>query len=109
VRCSSIKKFIKFVSLILLSINIASCSSLETKDIKDWLKEGTKEHREDIKHSNKTGKTHLKDYLERNGCINGSSAKIVETNDKSTLLYEVICVTNSKKFLVKCDDESCSK
>jgi hypothetical protein len=45
-------KFIKFVSLILLSINIASCSSLETKNIKGWLKEGTKEHREDIKESN---------------------------------------------------------
>tara|TARA_B100000795_G_scaffold226977_1_gene183159 strand:+ start:384 stop:698 length:315 start_codon:yes stop_codon:yes gene_type:complete len=102
-------KFIKFVSLILLSINIASCSSLETKNIKGWLKEGTKEHREDIKESNKTGKNHLKDYLERSGCISGSSAKIVESNDKNTLLYEVICVTNSKKFLVKCDDKSCSK
>ena len=103
------KNFIKFASLILLLLNIAGCSSLETKDIKDWLKEGTKEHREDIKQSNKSGKTHLKDYLEKNGCVNGSSAKIVENNDKNTLLYEVICVTNSKKFLVKCDDESCSK
>ena len=103
------KNFIKFASLILLLLNITSCSSLETKDIKDWLKEGTKEHREDIKQSNKSGKTHLKDYLEKNGCVNGSSAKIVENNDKNTLLYEVICVTNSKKFLVKCSDGSCSK
>ena len=103
------KKIIKFISLILLSINIASCSSLETKNIKDWLKEGTKENREDIKQRNKTGKSNLKDYLEKNGCINGSSAKIVESNDKSTLLYEVICVTDSKKFLVKCSDGSCSQ
>ena len=103
------KNFIKFASLILLLLNITSCSSLETKDIKDWLKEGTKEHQEDTKQSNKNDKTHLKDYLEKNGCVNGSSAKIVENNDKNTLLYEVICVTNSKKFLVKCDDESCSK
>ena len=103
------KKIIKFISLILLSINIASCSSLETKNIKDWLKEGTKENREDIKQSNKTGKTHLKDYLEKNGCINGSSAKVVDSSDKSTLLYEVICVTDSKKFLVKCSDGSCSQ
>ena len=108
-RCSPVNKFIKFVSLILLSINIASCSSLETKNIKDWLKEGTKENRENIKQSNKTGKTHLKDYLEQNGCINGSSAKIVESNDNNTLLYEVICVTESKKFLVKCNDGTCSK
>ena len=103
------KKIIKFISLILLSINIASCSSIETKNIKDWLKEGTKENQEDIKQSNKTGKTHLKDFLKKNGCINGSSAKIVESNDKSTLLYEVICVTDSKKFIVKCNDGSCSK
>ena len=38
------KKIIKFISLILLSINIASCSSIETKNIKafgmekEWLK-----------------------------------------------------------------------
>ena len=102
-------KFIRYVSLFLLSINIASCSSVETKNIKDWLKEGTKENREDIKQSNKTGKTYLKDYLKQNGCINGSSAKIVESNDKSTLLYEVICVKDSKKFLVKCSDGSCSQ
>ena len=103
------KNFIKFISLILLSINISSCSSLEAKNIKGWLKEGTKENREDIKQSNKTGKTHLKDYLEKNGCVSGSSAKILENNDKNTLLYEVICVTESKKFLVKCNDGTCSK
>ena len=103
------KKIIKFISLILLSINIASCSSIETKNIKDWLKEGTKENREDIKQSNKTGKTHLKDYLQKSGCVNGSSAKIVESEDKEILLYEVTCVTKSKKFLLVCSDKDCTQ
>ena len=101
------KKSIKFISITILLINIASCSSLETKSLKNWLKEGTKEHQDDVKQSNETGKINLKNYLEKNGCINGSSAKIIETKNKSTLVYEVICVTNSKKFLVKCDDKSC--
>lgn len=103
------KIFIKFTYLILILINISSCSSLETNNIKDWLKEGTTEHQKDIKQNNKVGKTHLITYLENNGCVNGSSAKIIETNEKQSLLYEVICVTKSKKFLVKCDDVSCSQ
>ena len=85
---------------------ISGCSSLE---VKDWLKEGTKEHQEKTKRSFKTGKTSLKDYLEKNGCISGSSAKPIETKDKDILLYEVTCVTKSKKFVVKCDEQSCSE
>jgi len=102
-------KLLKIISIILFSVNIISCSSIETKNIKNWLEEGTKENRETVKKKNKTGKTHLKDYLQKSGCVNGSSAKIVESEDKEILLYEVTCVTKSKKFLLVCTDKDCAQ
>tara|TARA_B100000035_G_scaffold191813_2_gene163758 strand:- start:69 stop:371 length:303 start_codon:yes stop_codon:yes gene_type:complete len=97
----------KFLLLTIFTFLFSGCSS--TTDIKDWLKEGTREHQEDEKKSFKTGKTKLKDYLEKNGCISGSSAKPIETKDKNILLYEVTCVTKSKKFVVKCDENQCAE
>ena len=102
-------RLLKFISIIVFSVSIGSCSSIETKSIKNWLEEGTKENRDTVKKSNKTGKTHLKNYLQKNGCVNGSSAKMLDSEDKEILLYEVICVTKSKKFLLKCSDKECSK
>jgi hypothetical protein len=97
------------VSFIILSVSIMGCSSFEAKSIKNWLEDGTKENRETVKKSNKTGKTHLKDYMQKNGCMDGSSAKIVDSEDKNILLYKVICVTKSKKFLLKCSNKQCSQ
>lgn len=102
-------RLLKFISIIVFSVSIGSCSSIETKSIKNWLEEGTKENRDTVKKNNKTGKTHLKNYLQKNGCVNGSSAKMLDSEDKEILLYEVICVTKSKKFLLKCSDKECSK
>ena len=102
-------KFLKIIIIVLFSSNIAGCSAIETKSIKNWLEEGTKENRDTVKKSNKTGKTHLKNYLQKNGCVDGSSAKMLDSEDKEILLYEVICVTKSKKFLLKCSDKECSK
>ena len=51
--------------------------------------------------TSKKSKTNLKSLLSQNGCINGSSAKIIETKDKDYLMYEVVCVKNSTKFVVK--------
>ena len=99
-------KLLKIIYIV-LSVCIMGCSSIETKSIKNWLEEGTKENRDTVKKSNETGKTHLKDYLQKNGCVDGSSAKIVNGEDKDTLLYKVICVTKSKKFLLKCSDKEC--
>ena len=102
-------KLLKIISIILFSLSIASCSSIKTTSIKDWLEEGTKENRETVKKNNKTSKTHLKDYLQKSGCVNGSSAKIKDSEDKEILLYEVTCVTKSKKFLLACNDKECSQ
>ena len=102
-------KFLKIIIIVLFSSNIAGCSSIETKSIKNWLEEGTKENRDTVKKSNKTGKTHLKDYMQKNGCMDGSSAKIVDSEDKNILLYKVFCVTKSKKFLLKCSNKQCSQ
>ena len=71
----------KILLLTIFTFLFSGCSS--TTDIKDWLKEGTREHQENEKKSFKTGKTKLKDYLEKNGCISGSSAKPIETKDKN--------------------------
>jgi len=102
-------RLLKFISIIVFSASIGSCSSIETKSIKNWLEEGTKESRETVKKNNKTGKTHLKDYLQKSECVNGSSAKIVDSEDKEILLYDVTCVTKSKEFLLICNDQGCSK
>ena len=101
-------RLLKFISIIVFSASIGSCSSIETKSIKNWLEEGTKESRETVK-KNKTGKTHLKDYLQKNGCVNGSSEKKGDSEDKEILLYKVTCVTKSKEFLLVCNDQGCSK
>ena len=100
---------LKIISIILFSVSIISCSSIETKSIKNWLEEGTKENRKTVKKNNKTSRTHLKDYLQKSGCVNGSSAKKVESEDKEILLFEVTCVTKSKKFLLGCTDEDCAQ
>ena len=97
----------KILLLTIFTFLFSGCSS--TADIKDWLKEGTREHQENEKKSFKTGKTKLKDYLEKNGCISGSSAKPIETKDKKILLYEVTCVTKSRKLVVKCDENQCAE
>jgi hypothetical protein len=102
-------RLVKIISIILFSVSIIGCSSIETKNIKNWLEEGAKENRETAKKNNKTGKTHLKDYLQKSGCVNGSSAKIVDSEDKEILLYKVTCVTKSKKFLLACTDTDCSQ
>ena len=102
-------RLLKIISISLFSVSIISCSSIETEGIKDWLEKGTKENRETVKKNNKTGKTHLKNYLQKSGCVNGSSAKIVESEDKEILLYDVTCVTKSKEFLLICNDQGCSK
>jgi hypothetical protein len=102
-------RLVKIISIILFSVSIIGCSSIENKNIKNWLEEGTKENRETAKKNNKTGKTHLKDYLQKSGCVNGSSAKIVDSEDKEILLYKVTCVTKSKKFLLACTDTDCSQ
>ena len=102
-------RLVKIISIVLFSVNIASCSSIETKSVKNWLEKGTKENRETVKKNNKTGKTHLKNYLQKSGCVNGSSAKKVDSEDKEILLYKVTCVTKSKKFLLACTDTDCSQ
>jgi hypothetical protein len=99
-----------YIIFTFISLSLSTgCSSVGTENIKDWLKEGTREHQESTKENNKTGKTNLKSYLEKRGCTNGSSAKLIETKNKDAILYEVICVTKSKKFVVKCVNNSCSE
>ena len=102
-------KFYLVLTSISLAIFLSGCSSLETGGIKDWLKKGTKEHQENARETKKNDKVNLKSYLSKNGCISGSSAKIIETKDKNFVLYEVTCVTKSKKYVVKCSETKCSK
>lgn len=101
--------FLKINITIFILTLLCGCSSTNTEDIKDWLKKGTKDHQETTKETSKKSKTNLKSLLSQNGCVNGSSAKIIETKDKDYLMYEVVCVKNSTKFVVKCNEESCSK
>ncbi len=96
------------ILLFFITLSFLGCSS-NSSSIKDWLKEGTKEYQETSKKGTEVGKTNLKDYLTKNGCIRGTSAKIIETKNNNALLYEVICVKKSEKFVVKCDERSCSK
>ncbi len=92
---------------IVIFITLNGCS--KTDNIKDWLKEGTKDYQEKEKEIRKSDKSNLKTFLSKNGCINGSSAKIIQTKDEDYILYEVTCVTKSKKFVVKCGKSNCSK
>jgi hypothetical protein len=103
------RKFIKVNITIFILALLYGCSSTNTENIKDWLKKGTKDHQETTKETGKKSKTNLKSFLSQNGCINGSSARIIETKDRDYLLYEVVCVKDSSKFVVKCNEESCSK
>ena len=96
-------------SLFLLSVSIfTGCSSMESSGIKDWLKEGTREYQveEEVTSSSKKG---IKKLLERRGCISGSSARVIETENSDVRVYEVTCVEKSNRFIVKCDENSCSE
>ena len=99
------KNFI--VIILTLSIGIALSSCSKTNNIKDWLKEGTKEYQEENKEESKANKEGIQSLLESRGCISGSSARIIETESTDYKVYEVTCVKKSKRFIVKCDENSC--
>ena len=101
------KKFVLIILTLSIGITFSSCS--KTDNIKDWLKEGTKEYQEENKKVTKVNKEGIKSLLESRGCINGSSAKIIETESTDYKVYEVTCVKKSKRFIVKCDENSCSE
>ena len=101
------KKFIIIILTLSIGITLSSCSS--TDNIKDWLKEGTKEYQKENKEATKANKEGIQSLLESKGCISGSSAKIIETENTDFKVYEVTCVKKSKRFIVKCDENSCSE
>ena len=101
------KKFVAIILTLSIGITLSSCS--KTDNIKDWLKEGTKEYQEENKEATKANKKGIKNLLESRGCISGSSAKIIETESSDYKVYEVTCVKKSKRFIVKCDENSCSE
>ena len=86
---------------------LTSCSQIESSGIKVWLEEGTKEYQEQEKQTKSSSKIGIKRLLEKRGCINGSSAKIIDSEDKDYQVYEVTCVEKSNKFVVKCDENTC--
>ena len=57
----------------------------------------------------KSNKDGIQNLLERKGCVSGSSAKIIETESTDYKVYEVTCVKKSKRFIVKCDENSCNE
>tara|TARA_B100001093_G_C26660733_1_gene941650 strand:+ start:560 stop:868 length:309 start_codon:yes stop_codon:yes gene_type:complete len=98
----------KLVIVILtVSIGITSSSCSKTDNIKDWLKEGTKEYQKENKEATKANKKGIQSLLESRGCISGSSAKIIKTENTDYKVYEVTCVKKSKRFVVKCDENTC--
>ena len=100
----------KLVIVILtVSIGITSSSCSKTDNIKDWLKEGTKEYQKENKEATKANKKGIQSLLESRGCISGSSAKIIKTENTDYKVYEVTCVKKSKRFVVKCDENTCSE
>ena len=99
------KKFIIIILTLSIGITLSSCSS--TDNIKDWLKEGTKEYQEENKEATKANKEGIQSLLESRGCISGSSARIIETESTDYKVYEVTCVKKSKRFIVKCDENAC--
>ena len=101
------KKFIIIILTLSIGITLSSCSS--TDNIKDWLKEGTKEYQKENKEATKANKVGIQSLLESRGCISGSSAKIIKTEDTDYKVYEVTCVKKSKRFVVKCDENTCSE
>ena len=104
-------KYLKHKSfLFLLSVSIfTGCSSMETSGIKEWLKEGTKEYQVEDEEVTSSSKKGIKKLLERRGCISGSSARVIETENSDVRVYEVTCVEKSNRFIVKCDENSCSE
>ncbi len=101
------KKFAVIILTLSIGFSLSSCS--KTDNIKDWLKEGTKEYQEEKKEMTKTNKSDIQNLLERKGCVSGSSAKIIETESTDYKVYEVTCVKKSKRFIVKCDENACSE
>ena len=101
------KKFAVIILTLSIGTTLSSCS--KTDNIKDWLKEGTKEYQEEKKEMTKTNKSDIQNLLERKGCVSGSSAKIIETESTDYKVYEVTCVKKSKRFIVKCDENACSE
>ena len=101
------KKFAVIILTLSIGTTLSSCS--KTDNIKDWLKEGTKEYQEEKKEMTKTNKNDIQNLLERKGCVSGSSAKIIETESTDYKVYEVTCVKKSKRFIVKCDENSCGE
>ena len=101
------KKFAVIILTLFIGITLSSCA--KTDNIKDWLKEGTKEYQKENKESTKANKQGIQSLLESRGCISGSSAKIIETESTDYKVYEVTCVKKSKRFIVKCDENSCSE
>ena len=101
------KNFIVIILTLSIGIILSSCS--KTNNIKDWLKEGTKEYQEENKEATKANKEGIQSLLESKGCISGSSAKIIETENTDYKVYEVTCVKKSKRFIVKCDENSCGE
>ena len=101
------KKFVAIILTLSIGITLSGCS--KTDNIKDWLKEGTKEYQKENKEATKANKKGIQSLLESRGCISGSSAKIIETESSDYKVYEVTCVKKSKSFIVKCDENSCSE
>ena len=99
------KNFIVIILTLSIGIILSSCS--KTNNIKDWLKEGTKEYQEENKEATKANKEGIQSLLESRGCISGSSARIIETESTDYKVYEVTCVKKSKRFIVKCDENAC--
>ena len=101
------KKLIIIILTLSIGIILSSCS--KTDNIKDWLKEGTKEYQKENKKASKVNKESIQSLLESRGCISGSSAKIIKTESTDYKVYEVTCVKKSKRFIVKCNENFCSE
>ena len=99
------KKFAVIILTLSIGITLSSCA--KTDNIQDWLKEGTKENQKEKKEATKANKEGIQSLLESRGCISGSSAKIIKTENTDYKVYEVTCVKKSKRFIVKCDENSC--
>jgi hypothetical protein len=101
------KNLFTMILILFIGVSLNGCS--KTGNIKDWLKEGTKEHQQENKKASKANKENIQKLLERRGCVSGSSAKIIETESNDFKVYEVTCVKKSKRFIVKCDEDTCSE
>ena len=99
----------KFFLLFLSVSTFTGCSSMESSGIKEWLKEGTREYQVEDEEVTSSSKKGIKKLLERRGCISGSSARVIETENSDVRVYEVTCVEKSNRFIVKCDENSCSE